>query len=283
MREITGKKVWLDSNDLHGWRPDSITVTLYADGQALDLQPTWSGTKGNPWTYSFGSLPAVNADGSEISYTVRETPVEGYETSISGLTITNRLIERQPESYRDFDGVKTWNDNDNANGKRPGHIVVRLYRDGVEFAKREVTAGSDWSYSFGNLPEDDGYGHSYTYEVREDAVPGYFTRINGMNVTNTLLDDTPAAPDTQGTTGEGELVPTGRIPNRNTGTPAPGFEGLGEQELEELFDLFGYGTPLWGELMPTGDETPAWPFAFAGAGLMALLAVLFIGKKRRRA
>jgi len=73
------------------------------------------------------------------------------------------------------------------------------------------------------------------------------------------------------------------VPSRRTGTPGPAFEALTEQELEELFDLFGYGTPLWGELRDTGDETPAWPFAFAGAGLMALLAVLFIGKKRRRA
>jgi len=76
----------------------------------------------------------------------------------------------------------------------------------------------------------------------------------------------------------------GSVPSRKTGTPKPVFEERTEQELEDLFDLFGYGTPLWGELRDTGDETPAWPYAFAGIGLMALIALLVIeGKKRRRA
>ena len=55
-----------------------------------------------------------------------------------------------------------------------------------------------------------------------------------------------------------------------------------EEELEELIDLFDYGTPLWGGLLGTGDETPTYPYVFGGAGALALLALLLIGRKRRK-
>ena len=47
-----------------------------------------------------------------------------------------------------------------------------------------------------------------------------------------------------------------------------------------MFDLFGYGTPLFG-MLGTGDETPAYPFVFAGIGVIALAVALFIRRKRR--
>ena len=56
-----------------------------------------------------------------------------------------------------------------------------------------------------------------------------------------------------------------------------------EEELEELFDLFGYGTPLWGELLGTGDETPLAPWLFAGLGILALAALMLTGRRRRAA
>ncbi len=55
---------------------------------------------------------------------------------------------------------------------------------------------------------------------------------------------------------------------------------LSEQELVDLMSLFGYKTPSAG-LLPTGDEIPWWPIAFGLAGLLALLALLILEKKRR--
>ena len=70
------------------------------------------------------------------------------------------------------------------------------------------------------------------------------------------------------------------IPVDGAHRPAPDTE----EELAELFDLFGYGTPLWGTgLLPTGDETPLYPFVFGGVGLMALLGWLITGRKKRKA
>lgn len=272
--EISGKKIWLDENDAHGLRPESITVQLYADGVLQQTTPTWRDTDTSVWTYSFGRLPERNTNGATIVYTVTETPVAGYETRINGLTITNKLIPQEPKAYAEISGSKTWNDNDNAAGARPTTITVSLLRDGVEVDQRNVNAANGWTYSFGSLPEDDGYGHEYTYTVREAAVPGYFARYDGLNVTNTYLGETPPAPN--GETPDGAKG----ILNRKTSTPAPNFGGMTEEEFNDLLDMLGYGTPLFG-ILGTGDETPAWPFVFGGIGLLALALALLYRRRQR--
>ncbi|MBQ3270651.1 MAG: Cna B-type domain-containing protein [Clostridia bacterium] len=282
--DINGRKVWIDENNIHLTRPESITVTLYADGQALDNRPIWTSTEGNTWSYTFANLPTVRENGATINYTVKETPVENYETTVNGFTITNRLIEKPAEKHVMLEGAKTWDDHENAKGKRPNVITVRLFRDGVEIDSRDVTAATGWTYSFGKLPADDGYGNIYIYELREDAVPGYFQRVDGMNVINKLLDyDTPETPE--GGTSDDDSVYQAKkarleVLTRKTGSSRPRYEDYTEEELEELFDLFGYGTPLFG-MLGTGDETPAYPFVFAGIGVIALAVALFIRRKRR--
>ena len=59
------------------------------------------------------------------------------------------------------------------------------------------------------------------------------------------------------------------------------FGSKSEGELEDLFDLFDYNTPLWG-MMGTGDETPVYPYVFGGAGVLAVVALLVFGKKRKK-
>jgi hypothetical protein len=214
--------------------------------------------------------------------------VNFYESSVSGLVITNHLIPSEPEKYTDISGEKTWNDNNNARGKRPTSITVRLYRDGVEVESRTVTAATNWSYTFQHLPVDDGYGNIYTYEVHEDGVSGYYSRSDGRNFTNSLIDGSVPPPPTS----DGETPPPdGGVPNvpkkpedipdRKTGTPVPPFEGMGDEELEELFDMFGYGTPLYG-MFGTGDSIPAWVWTCGICGLLALALAVLLGKRRKR-
>ena len=276
---ITGSKIWDDEGNAHGVRPDSVTVKLLADGTPVDAEPTWTGTDTDVWTYTFRALPAVTDAGIEINYTVQEEPVRYYESEISGTTITNHLVPENPKDYVDLSGVKVWMDNNDAQGKRPNEIMLRLQRNGVEVQTLKVTAADGWRYDFGKLPTDDGLGVDYTYEIREDGVAGYYAQIEGANVTNVLLlSEEPRNQDNAGDMPKGVTS----LENWNTGTPQPGFGDLSEDEIEELFDVFGYGTPLWG-IMPTGDETPAWPMAFAGAGALALIAVFILTRKRRKA
>ena len=204
------------------------------------------------------------------AYSVRETQVTGYTTTINGTTITNDLIPQPPKEYTSFSGVKIWRDQDNASGTRPNHIIVRLMRDGVEVARRTVTAVNGWQDSFDNIPVDDGYGNIYTYDIREEAVTGYFNRIDGFDVTNSRLPDRAEEEEVEFET------------FRDTGTPLAGFPGLSEEELEDLLELFDYGMPLWGEPMKTGDELPLYPIIFGGVGLIALVALIVLTKMDRK-
>ena len=162
---------------------------------------------------------------------------------------------------------------------------MRLLRDGVEIDNRVVTAGTNWSFTFQHLPVDDGYGNIYSYEIREDGVNGYFSRIDGTTVTNSLIDgSTPPTPSSDGETPtpEGGVPEKPEdIPERKTGTPVPRFEGLSDEELEELFDMFGYGTPLYG-MFGTGDTVPAWVWICGSCGLLALALAILLGKRKRR-
>ena len=93
-------------------------------------------------------------------------------------------------------------------------------------------------------------------------MPGYYARSSGNDLTNTLLPQVPP-PD----------------------TPLIEIEHFPEEELEELLDLFDYGTPLWGALLKTGQDTPVYPIVFAGIAVVAgiaLIGVMLADRKKRR-
>jgi LPXTG-motif cell wall-anchored protein len=259
---------------VHNTRPESITVTLYANGVAVNAKPTWSNTKSDTWSYKFENLPAVDDSGATIRYTVRETTVDGYESSVDGTTITNKLIPKEPTKYGEIKGVKTWVEGNSGVRNRPTSITVHLLRNGVEIDSLEVTAETGWNYTFGTRPLDDGYGNNYTYTVREDGVPGYFSRVNGMDLFNmTLAPDNPDGPNPN---------PHNEIPNRKTPTPRPRFEEFTEEEMTDVVEMLDYGTPLWGQLLGTGDETPVYPYVFGGVGAIAVIALAVFGRKRKK-
>lgn len=90
---IPVRKVWVDNNNHFGWRPDSITVELYANGkptgQTLTLGPNalqnlWNFVTGsaNGWSGAFTGIPKYDQNGALIEYSVVETPVpDHYEVS----------------------------------------------------------------------------------------------------------------------------------------------------------------------------------------------------------
>ena len=176
---ITGTKTWKDADDQDGKRPESITVNLFANGEKTAEQIVKADGAGN-WTYSFTNLPKY-AKGEEITYTVTENEVEGYETSVDGFDITNAYTPETTE----VKGSKTWNDADNQDGKRPESITVRLHANGEEKDSQTVKAdeNGNWTYSFENLPKYEA-GKEIVYTVTEDAVADYTTEITGYDITN---------------------------------------------------------------------------------------------------
>ncbi|WP_295423859.1 Cna B-type domain-containing protein [uncultured Subdoligranulum sp.] len=90
---IPVRKVWVDNNDHFGWRPGSITVELYANGEPTSqkltlgpnaLQNLWNFVTGsaNGWSGTFTGIPKYDQNGALIEYSVVETPVpDHYEVS----------------------------------------------------------------------------------------------------------------------------------------------------------------------------------------------------------
>ncbi|MDO5100438.1 MAG: Cna B-type domain-containing protein, partial [Eubacteriales bacterium] len=94
-------------------------------------------------------------------------------------TVTDKPIKINVE------GTKTWDDANNQDGKRPTKIKVNLLADGTKVQEQEVQADGDgnWKYSFTNLRKVKN-GVDIVYTVTEEAVDGYTTQINGLDITN---------------------------------------------------------------------------------------------------
>jgi len=186
---IQGTKTWEDGDNQDGLRPEQITVKLLADG--VETGQTTTATAANNWTYEFSNLPK-NKAGKAISYSVAEEAVAGYNTTVNGYDLTNN----HATDLTSVSGTKTWQDNDDQDGLRPGQVTIKLLADGVETGQTAVaSAANNWTYEFSNLPKNKA-GKAITYSVAEEAVAGYTASVNGYNLTNS---HTPETVSVQGT------------------------------------------------------------------------------------
>ncbi|WP_255289591.1 Cna B-type domain-containing protein, partial [Bacillus cereus] len=135
------------------------------------------------WKYTFEKLQAYDANGAAYKYEVKEQPVAGYESKVSGTDITNTKVGETK-----VEGTKTWKD-DNAKD-RPEMIKVDLLQNGTVIATQEVSKATDWKYEFKDLAAYDAEGKAYKYEVKEQAVPGYESKVNGTDIINTKVGET---------------------------------------------------------------------------------------------
>lgn len=181
-------KVWNDANNQDGKRPESITVSLLADGRDTGITVTLNAE--NNWTQTVTDLDE-KANGKAIKYTWAEENVpKGYEltgntTKGTLTTLTNKHV---PE-VTSISGTKTWNDNDNQDGKRPTSITVNLLADGTVYASQTVTAATNWKYTFDNLPVNKN-GTAINYAIGEVEVTDYTTEIDEYDIINTHTPET---------------------------------------------------------------------------------------------
>ena len=181
-------KVWNDANNQDGKRPESITVSLLADGRNTGITVTLNAE--NNWTQTVTDLDE-KANGKAIKYTWAEENVsKGYEltgntTKGTLTTLTNKHV---PE-VTSISGTKTWNDNDNQDGKRPTSITVNLLADGNVYDSKTVTAATNWKYTFDNLPVNKN-GTAINYAIGEVEVTDYTTEIDEYDIINTHTPET---------------------------------------------------------------------------------------------
>ena len=183
-------KLWADADNQDGIRPDSITVTLLADGKETGTTATL--TAANNWTETITGLPE-KANGKAIEYTWAEKDLpDGYELTDNSTdgTVTT-LTNTHTTAVTSLSGTKTWEDADNQDGKRPESIIINLFADGKQIENKTVKADAlgNWAYSFTNLPKF-AEGKEIVYTVTEDAVEGYTTKMDGNNFINSYKPET---------------------------------------------------------------------------------------------
>ena len=185
---VSVNKVWDDVNNQDGQRSSEVTVQLLANGvEVSDQQLVLSDANG--WNGTFENLDKYDSDNVLIDYTVKEvTDLSGYQSVVSGsdnnYTITNTHV---PEIIN-LSGTKTWDDNNNQDGIRPDSSTVNLLANGTKVASQEVTADTNWTYTFLNLAKY-ANGSAITYAVTEDSVDNYTATINGYDITNNYTPD----------------------------------------------------------------------------------------------
>ncbi len=179
--KISGQKKWEDAENQDGKRPNAVRVKILKGQDIVDVQEV---TAANGWKYESNPLPKYAA-GQEIAYTVAEEAVSGYTSKVDGYNITNSYT---PETVK-VSGQKKWDDAENQDGKRPASVKVKILNGDTVVDEQNVTSANEWKYESKALPKY-AAGQEITYTVSEEAVPGYTSKVDGYNITNSYTPET---------------------------------------------------------------------------------------------
>ncbi|MGI6033704.1 MAG: Cna B-type domain-containing protein, partial [Coriobacteriales bacterium] len=178
LTSVSGTKVWDDSDDQDGLRPDSVTVSLLQGSTVVDTQTV---TADSDWSFSFGDLAKYDSDGNEYAYTVEEASVpDGYTSSVTEnsdgtFTITNT---HTPETTS-VSVSKSWV------GPAGTSATFALYADNVDTGQTlTLTADTGWSGSFDGLAKYNN-GTEIAYTVSETGMGG----VDSSNYSTTVSGD----------------------------------------------------------------------------------------------
>ena len=194
------RKIWSDHN--YSERPTSVTFHLLRNSKQLQdakYTMTLNNKNTSDWTYTWTDLPRYDADGNRYNYTVdeeltQELTGKEYRVSvikrpyIDGAEFTVLNI-REPETAS-ITVNKTWNDQDDNDGKRPrdadlpylGNQQTAEERQHRRNGRRDRTVGGanranqrqqHAIVDVRGLPKQNLYNNPYTYTVTEESVDGY--------------------------------------------------------------------------------------------------------------
>ena len=198
------RKIWNDAENQDGIRPSELRVDLLKNGELTGQYVILN--EENGWTAMITDLPKNTAVAEPNVYTWSEELPDGYTVTVSDsdemgiTTLTNThtpaVIEASVE--------KTWDDNEDQDGKRPEKLLVTLMRrireqavpmsledaddadtnSAEEVMTVELTAANGWKASVSNLPKyKDGQMYEYFWTEKEGNIP------DGYGLTNEVTYD----------------------------------------------------------------------------------------------
>ena len=275
--ELKGEKKWADDGNRDRKRPGKIKVHLFADGKEIQEKTV---TEKEDWAYEFTGLPKYRDGGEEIVYTITEDSVPNYTTEIEGMDITNSYTPGKTS----VTVTKTWDDQNDLEGKRPDDIRVQLYaNDKKEGTTVILNEKNKWTHTWQDLNQNaDGKPIKYTVkevtELKDYEVSIDVENKGNIVITNRLIETPPEEePPFDGgeefeppSSGNEEFEVDGPS---NLGTLSPNgnsFQNV-PYEIER---------PIQKENLPkTGEKTNPW-YIVVGV-ILCLLAIFFIFRNLR--
>lgn len=196
MTDVTAKtslhviKTWDDYNNFDGVRPQSATVQLFADGEAV-AGKTAALTANNGWAISFDGLDVMK-QGKKVSYSVKEidpqtgdavdsgsTLSDGYDVTVSNTagdvlsgadahysaTVTNAYTPKTTS----VTVSKAWDDAGDQDGVRPMTATFQLFADSqpVQGKAVSLSVGNNWTATIDGLAAAHKDGSAIVYTVKE--------------------------------------------------------------------------------------------------------------------
>ena len=162
--EVPVEKKWL------GKALKEVEVKLLANGKEVQSAKL---NEANSWKHTFKDLPKYDENGKEITYTVKETKVEGYESKIEGNAKDGFVITNKNLAKTEVPVEKKWI------GKAVNEIEVKLLANGKEVQTAKLNEANSWKHTFKDLPVYDDNGKEIEYTVKEVAIEGYESKIEG--------------------------------------------------------------------------------------------------------
>lgn len=170
-----------------------VTSENYSSLLNIEKEPGWVQSTTEPGKYSFTGLPAVDANGKNLSYQVEIKDIENENyLAVSSDDETTGKRTFTLEEQTDFSATIVWNDSADGD-KRPkdGIGSLKLYRKTGngnyepvynELPEGAVTmgAGGTWSVKLSGIPRYDENNQEYDYVL----VQGSITNENGKDVVN---------------------------------------------------------------------------------------------------
>lgn len=178
-------KNWVDNNNENKKRPDSITFTVFRNGEECGK---YTMTAENGWELAVRNLKKFDENGKDYVYTIKEDAVKGYIVPANPVpadgsevvtfndeifpaytyVLTNEEDVPVPEEKIRLTVTKSWKD-DGKSAMRSKHVSFDLYKDGKLVDDNiPLTTKNLWSHTFFRLDK-----------YQTDADGSYITDKNG--------------------------------------------------------------------------------------------------------
>ncbi|MBQ8614137.1 MAG: Cna B-type domain-containing protein [Ruminiclostridium sp.] len=196
---LKGEKTWADTNYTAA-RPKKVEIKinyvkynvldqLVEEGQLIEsviVQPDGAGK----WEYTVSGLLSMDKECNTYVYSIEEVTVDGYKVeystpdSTSSATTINlkNTFTAADKEYGSVRVNKVWDDDDDAEGKRPASITVKLTNVSTGEEKTAAIGNEGFAlfeklplYTYSRDADDNLVRTPCVYKVSEVSVAGYTT------------------------------------------------------------------------------------------------------------